>query len=107
MDRFLTRTPQQPFAKRLSPAWAKGLMILSIFILLLAVMGGFLYDGWHRIAYVTAFTTMGIANLAQGYVSLHPEGRFSRVALAVISPLAVVMLIALGVTLAFQFGWVR
>ena len=102
MNQIGMRSQQLP--DRLPAHWAKALAGLSLFVLALAVLGGVLYDGWHRIAYVTAFTTMGLANLGWAVGSLLPEGPLSRLLRAAVSGLAAVMLLALGATLAFQFG---
>ena len=104
MERIGTGTPHAPV--RLTRTGAKALVGLSIFTLALAVGGVFLYDGWHRVAYVTAFVAMSLANLATASSSFLPLGRARRALLLAVTPLAVVMMIALGVTLAFQFGWV-
>jgi hypothetical protein len=90
---------------RFSRIAAKILVGLSIFTLALAVNGVFLYDGWHRIAYVTAFVSMSLANLANASGILLPEGRKSRALRSAVTPLAVMMMVALAITLAFQIGW--
>lgn len=102
MDQLGFRSPQLP--DRLPDHWAKALAGLALLVLGLALLGGFLYHGWHRIAYVTAFTTMGLANLGWAIGSLLPEGPLSRLMRGAVSTLAAVMLLALGATLAFQLG---
>lgn len=99
----LTRTLSNSI--RFSRIAAKILVGLSIFTLALAVSGIFLYDGWHRIAYVTAFVSMSLANLANASGTLLPEGRQTRALRLAVTPLAVVMMIALAFTLAFQMRW--
>lgn len=94
---------QQPV--RVSPKWAKVLAVLSIFILLLAASGLFLYQGGLRIAFVTAFTSMGVSNLILAFSSLRPQQFSSRFWTGAVSGLSAIMLLALGATLAFQFGW--
>jgi hypothetical protein len=54
---------------------------------------------------VTAFVTMSLANLITASDSFLPLGRARRPLRLAVTPLVVVMMIALGVTLAFQFGW--
>lgn len=103
MDRDLNAAPQWPH--RLPAAWARVLAGLAIFALLIAVSGVFLYEGWHRVAFVVAFTTMGLGNLGLAAGSLLPDSRWSRVLRGAIVPLSLVMLVALGFSLAFQFGW--
>lgn len=102
MNHIEFRSPQPP--DRLPPQWAKALAGLALLVLSLALLGGFLYDGWHRIAYVLAFTTMGLANLGWAIGSLLPDGSLSRLLRGAVSALAAVMLLALGATLAFQLG---
>jgi hypothetical protein len=101
MDRIWTAPRQLP--ERLPPYWARSLAGLALCVLGLAALG-FLYDGWQRVAYVAAFISMGLANLAWAVGSLIPEGRSSRVLRAAVSPLAVVMLLSLGAALAFLVG---
>jgi hypothetical protein len=103
MERTGPGTPHA--AVRLTRTGAKVLAGLSIFTLALAVGGVFLYDGWHRVAYVTAFVAMSLVNLITASGSFLPLGRARRALRVAVTPLAVVMMIALGVTLAFQFGW--
>lgn len=102
MERFRIETRHIP--SPLPESWARGLAALSIVIFGLAVLGGFLYDGWHRIAYVTAFTAMGVANLALALGNLLPEGPVARRLLIAVGPLTIVMLLALGASLAFRTG---
>jgi hypothetical membrane protein len=104
MERTGTGTPHTPI--RLTRTGATALVGVSIFTLALAVGGVFPYDGWHRVAYVSAFVAMSLANLATASGTFLPRGRARRALLLAVTPLAVVMMIALGVTLAFQFGWV-
>jgi hypothetical protein len=102
MNRVWTGNRQLP--DRLPSTWARMLAGLAVLILAMAVGGLFLYDGWHRVAYVTAFAAMGLANLAWAVGSLLPEGRPSRALRTAVSSFAVIMMIALGATLAFQLG---
>jgi hypothetical protein len=102
MERFWTGRQQIP--DRLSRRLALGLGLLSLATLALAVSGFYLYAGGHRVAYVTAFTTMSLANLAWAVSSLMPNESQSRALRFAISPLAVIMMLALGATLAFQWG---
>ncbi|HEU0116435.1 MAG TPA: hypothetical protein VFQ80_17225 [Thermomicrobiales bacterium] len=102
MERFWTGRPQLP--DRLPRRLAIGLGVLSLATLGIAVGGWFLYEGGHRVAYVTAFTTMSLANLAWAIGSLLPDEAQSRALRFVISPLAAIMMLALGATLAYQWG---
>ena len=90
---------------RMPASWAKALVGLSVFVLLLAVGGFFLYDGWHRVAYVVAFVAMGLENLCLAGQRLLPDGRAKRVAAFAMSPLVVVMMVALGASLAYLYGF--
>ncbi len=88
--------------KRFSPIQARLLIGLSLFILLIAMFGMFLYDGWQRVAYVTTFTSMGLGNLATGVGSLLPEERGGRHLRTAAYPFIAVMLITLPIALAFD-----
>lgn len=92
------------YPDRLPLTWARGLAVLALFVLALAADSFFIYDGWQRVAAVVAFTTMGLGNLAWALGSLLPEGRLSRAARIAVSPLSVIMLLALGASLAFLIG---
>jgi hypothetical protein len=102
MEQSWSGTPQLPV--RLSPSRAKILAALSLATLALAGGGLFLYEGWQRVAFVAAFAAMSFANLAWAAGSLLPDGPRSRGLRTIVSPLAVVMLLALGAALAYQFG---
>ncbi len=102
MDRTWTADNQWP--NRLPRRWALALVVLSLFALAFAILGFFSYAGMHRVAYVVAFGAMGFGNLALAVGNLLPEGRARRGALVIVGPLAIVMAMALGATLAFQFG---
>lgn len=84
--------------------WAKSLVALALFILLLALAGLSLYDGWHRLAYVTAFVAMALGNLALAAQRLLPNGPAKRLAALALLPLSTLMMLALAATLAFQYG---
>ena len=99
------RTGTSSASNRFTRIAAKFLVGLSIFTLAEAVRGVFVFDGWHRIAYVTAFVSMSLANLANASGTLLPEGQKSGALRLAVTPLAVVMMIALAITLAFQRGW--
>ena len=94
------RSPGMP--GRLPERWAKGLIALSLLTALIAVLGWFLYGGWHRAAFVLAFLAMSVGNLCHGVGSLAEDGRRSRLLRQASSVLGVVMLPALGAALAFQ-----
>jgi hypothetical protein len=102
MERIWTGRAQMP--DRLPRRLAIGLAILSLATLGIAAGGFFLYEGAQRVAYVAAFTTMSLANLAWAVGSLAPDDSRSRALRIAVSPLAVIMMMALGATLAFQWG---
>ncbi len=102
MERVWTADNQWP--NRLPKRWAQALVVLALLVLGLGALGLFLYDGLHRVAYVTAFAAMGLGNLALAAGSLLPSERGRRMALAAVGQLAIVMSLALGATLAFQAG---
>jgi hypothetical protein len=88
----LWRTPN-----RLKESFAKGLIILSLFTLLLALLGLFIYDGLQRVAYVAALGSMSLGNLAWGIGSLLAEAQGGRTARGLTRPLFIVMLITLPI----------
>jgi hypothetical protein len=88
-------------ALRLSEAYAKGLISLSLFTLLLALLGLFIYDGLQRVFYVLAIGSMSLGNLAWGIGSLLPEERGGLSARELARPLFIVMLITLPISLVF------
>jgi hypothetical protein len=94
----LGRTPQ-----RLPDRYAKGLAGLSLFTLLLAVGGLFIYDGWQRVFYVLAIGSMSLGNLAWAIGSLLPEDQGGLTARQLSRPLMIIMLITLPIAVAFLF----
>ncbi|HET7094513.1 MAG TPA: hypothetical protein VFI22_13565 [Thermomicrobiales bacterium] len=102
MERFWTGRQQLP--DRLPRRLAIGLGLLSLATLGFAASGFVLYEGAQRVASVTAFTTMSLANLAWALGSLLPDDARSRALRIAVSPLTVVMMLALGAALAFQWG---
>ena len=91
----LGRTPN-----RLSEPYAKGLIGLSLFTLLLAVLGLFIYEGLLRVAYVVAFASMSFGNLAWGIGSLLLEDSGGLTARRMARPFSLVMLVALPIAVA-------
>ena len=89
---------------RLSPLTVRVLVGVSIIPLLLAVSALFLYDGWHRVAYVSAFALISLTNLVRALGSVLPEERGAKPARLAVTPLAAMMFVALAVTLLFQYG---
>ncbi len=100
MGRFVLQESGTP--KRLAPTHARLLIGLSIFILVIAAFGLFLYDGWQRVAYVTAFLSIGFGNLVWGVGSLLPEEEGAKAWRNASFPFFVVMLLSLPVALAFE-----
>lgn len=91
---------------RLSPGAARFVLGLAAVALGIAGLGFALYDGWQRVAYVSAFLLMSLANVLLALGSLLPEQRGGRLARIVMQPVTVLMLIALGAALTFQFALV-
>lgn len=94
--------PRGNIPGRLSERWAKGLIGLSVLTTLMAISGLFIYDGWHRVAFVLAFGAMSIGNFCYGFGSLAADEDRSRALRRASSFFGVIMLLALGATLAFQ-----
>jgi hypothetical protein len=99
MQRITSGLWQTP--NRLSETYAKGLIGLSLFTLLLALLGLFIYDGTQRVFYVLAIGSMSLGNLAWGIGSLLPEGRGGLSARELARPLFIVMLISLPIAVFF------
>ncbi len=89
---------------RLTPTGAKVVLGLAVAVLGLAGLGLFLYDGWHRVSYVSAFGLIVVGNVLLALGSLLPDGRGGRVARVAARPVTVLMLVALAAALAFQLG---
>jgi hypothetical protein len=89
---------------RVSAVTVRILVGLSFTSLLLAVSAYFAFDGGHRIAAVTAFTLMSLGNLLQALGSVLPEERGGKLARLAAFPVAMMMCVALAVTLLFQSG---
>ncbi len=95
MSRFADQFWKAP--NRLSPTYAKGLTALSLFVLLLAALGLFTYDGLQRVAYVSAMGSIALGNLAWGVGSLLPEEPRGRKLRAAARPFFLVMLVTLPI----------
>ncbi|MDQ3692192.1 MAG: hypothetical protein M3464_00995 [Chloroflexota bacterium] len=89
---------------RLTPAGAKLVLGLAVAVLGLAGLGFFLYDGWHRVSYVSAFGLIVVGNVLLALGSLLPDERGGRVARLAARPVTGLMLVALAAALAFQLG---
>jgi len=85
---------------RLSQTYARGLIALSLFVLIIAALGLFIYDGVQRVAYVTAMGSIAFGNLAWGVGSLLPEAQGGRTARGATRHLFLVMLVALPIATA-------
>lgn len=89
---------------RFSPVFARWLIVLSLVIVGIAGLGFYLYDGWHRVAYVTAFLLIGLGNTAWALGSLLPEDRTAATLRGSVRLLTIPMFVALAIALAFQVG---
>lgn len=93
--------------ERISPRFARWLLVLSAVMLLIAGLGLTLYDGWYRVAYVSAFVLIGLSNTLWAVGSLIPDGPRSLFLRSAMRPAVLLMFVALAVTLGFQFGLLR
>jgi hypothetical protein len=89
---------------RISPRFARWLLVLAAAMLPLALAGLALYEGWHRITYVTAFVLIGLGNALWALGSLVPDGPLSLIMRGAMRPVVLLMFVALAATLGFQFG---
>jgi hypothetical protein len=105
MDLSRVFVPRTDDGGRMTSGRAKFQIALSVVVLLIGVGGVLLNDGWHAVAYGVAFGAMALGNLAWAVGSLIPDGPRARLLRAAVVPLSVVMLVALAITLGFQFGW--
>lgn len=89
---------------RLSPSHARWLIGLSVALLGIALLGFSLYDGWHRVAYVSAFVLIGLGNFLYAMGSVLPESPGATAVRGLVRPISLLMFVALAVSLAFQLG---
>jgi hypothetical protein len=91
----LWRTPS-----RHRRTFARGMVVLSMVVLVLAALGFVTYEGLQRVAYVTAMGSIGLGNLAWAMGSLLPEIGGGRRAREAARPFFLLMLVALPIALA-------
>ena len=96
MDRLKSWFWQTP--DRLYPTFARFLIGLALFVLALAAIGFFVYDGLQRVAYVSAIGSIALGNLVWGIGSLLPEDHGGRIAREVARPFFLLMMLSLPVT---------
>jgi hypothetical protein len=89
---------------RFSPVLARWLIVLSLVIIGLAGMGLVLYDGWHRVAYFSAFLLIGGGNFAWALGSLLPDSRTAATLRGIVRLTTIPMFVALTIALGFQTG---
>lgn len=82
---------------RLAQVHARWMIALACFVLILAALGLFIYDGVQRVAYVSAMGSIGLSNLAWGAGSLLPDEQRGRTMRALTRPLFLVMVVTLPV----------
>lgn len=89
---------------RLPFAYARLLFGLSGSMLVLVALGFFLYDGWHRVAYMSAFVLIALGNFAWALGSVVQEDERAVALRGATRPISILMFVALAASLAFQFG---
>lgn len=89
---------------RLPFSYARWLFGLSASMFVLVALGFFLYDDWHRVAYMSAFVLIGIGNFLWALGSVLPEDERAVALRGAMRPISILMFIALAATLGFQFG---
>lgn len=89
---------------RLKPARARLLIGLSVPQLIIALLGFVSYEGWYLVAYVSAFTLIGLSNFAWGLGSILPEERGGAALRSAMRPASVLMFLALFTVIGFQVG---
>jgi hypothetical protein len=89
---------------RLSPAAARASIGLALLMLGFAMLGAIYFDGAHRLAHRTAFGLVSLGNLLRGLGGLLPEERGAKLARWAVTPVALLMVAALAVTLMLQAG---
>lgn len=89
---------------RLKPSRARLLLGLSVPQLIIAVLGFASYDGWYLVAYVSAFTLIGLSNLAWGLGSMLPEEHGGIAVRSAMRPVSLLSFIALCAVIGFQLG---
>ena len=102
MDQVRHRLWQAP--GRLSFSYARLLFGLSALMLVFVALGFFLYDGWHRVAYMSAFFLIGLGNFFWALGSVLPEDDRAATLRGATRPVSILMFVALAFALAFQFG---
>ena len=83
---------------RLSPSWAKVVAGLAIFNLAIAASGVVVYEGWPRVAHVSALGLVSLTNLAWALGSILPEERGGKGLRDAVVPFSMLMLVALFAT---------
>ena len=82
---------------RLCPTYARFLIGLALFLLALAALGLFIYDGLQRVAYVSAIGSIALGNLSWGIGSRLPEEQGGRFAREAARPFFILMMLSLPV----------
>jgi hypothetical protein len=87
---------------RHSVRFAKGMVVLSLFLLVIAAFGLFIYDGVQRVAYVSAMGSIALGNLAWSIGSLLPEEQGGLTFRNLARPFFLIMIVALPIALYLQ-----
>jgi hypothetical protein len=80
-------------------------MGLSVPQLIIAWLGLVSYEGWYLIAYVSAFSLIGLSNLAWGLGSMLPEERGGVALRSAMRPASILTFLALFTVIGFQVGF--
>jgi hypothetical protein len=89
---------------RLKPSRARLLIALSIPQLIIAGLGFISYEGWYLVAYVSAFTLIGLSNFAWGLGSILPEEQGGITLRGAMRPVSIVMFLSLITVIGFQLA---
>jgi hypothetical protein len=100
MQQYMRKFLETP--RRVSPARAKWIAVLSLIMFGFAAAALASYSGLSRTLHVTAFSLIGLSNLALAIGSLLPEDEGGKTVRDAMRPLVIVMLIALLATLALE-----
>jgi hypothetical protein len=77
---------------------------LAVPQLIIAGLGFKSYDGWYLVVYVSAFTLIGLSNLAWGLGSMLPEERGGAALRSAMRPVSILMFLSLFAVIGFQVG---
>lgn len=102
MDQLLRQLGAVP--DRLNPLRARLLIGIAVPQLIIAGLGFVSYEGWYLVVYVSAFTLIGLSNLAWGIGSMLPEERGGAAVRGAMRPVSILSFLALCAVVGFQLG---